>query len=57
MAGGPCRLAARYIEEVFHTQIEPTIEGLRWCVMPLQPGEVAASLADWAEDQFAGAEA
>jgi hypothetical protein len=133
--GGPSRLAARYIEEVFHTRIEPTLEGLRtlemllvqsepgairwippllfqalcdfigvlgesvyarrvawavseldgdfapppllrldlqsgrhvhipigthllrWCVMPLQPGEVAASLADWAEDQFAGAEA
>jgi hypothetical protein len=133
--GVPSRLAATFIEEVFHTKIPPTLDGLRtlemllvstqtgvirwippmlfqalcdfigvlgqtlfdrdiawalcepdgdfctppllrlalasgkhihipiglhlvqWCLLPLQPGEEAASLADWVADQFTGAEA
>ena len=133
--GVPSRLAATFIEEVFHTKIPPTLDGLRtlemllvsqqagairwippmlfqalcdfigvigqtlfdrdiawalcepdgdfctppllrlalasgkhihipiglhlvqWCLLPLQPGEQPASLADWVADQFTGAEA
>jgi hypothetical protein len=40
-----------------HIHIPIGLHLVQWCLLPLQPGEEAASLADWVADQFTGAEA
>ena len=40
-----------------HIHIPIGLHLVQWCLLPLQPGEQPASLADWVADQFTGAEA
>ena len=40
-----------------HIQIHIGLHLVQWWLLPLQPGEQPASLADWVADQFTGAEA
>ena len=40
-----------------HIHIPIGLRLVQWWLLPLQPGEQPASLADWVADQFTGAEA